>query len=80
MAEDDNVYVERRDPSRNMARFYALSVESDLFDGVVLVRRWGRIGTAGRMVRHHHSRADNARAQLQVLLCAKRRRGYDAAT
>ena len=42
------VGLRRIDPARNMARFYSLDVERDLFNRVVLVRRWGRIGTAGK--------------------------------
>ncbi len=44
-----HVLVLRRvDPEENIARFYALMIERDLFGRVVLVRRWGRIGTHGR--------------------------------
>ncbi|HEX2552889.1 MAG TPA: WGR domain-containing protein [Microvirga sp.] len=32
-----------------MRRFYSLDLERDLFGRVVLVRRWGRIGTAVRV-------------------------------
>ncbi|MCA1409283.1 WGR domain-containing protein [Ensifer sp. IC3342] len=42
------LYVQRIDTTRNMARFYAMSIEPDLFGGSALVRRWGRIGTRGR--------------------------------
>ena len=43
-----HVLVLRRvDPDNNVARFYALMIEHDLFGRVVLVRRWGRIGTRG---------------------------------
>ncbi len=41
--------LRRVDPARNMRRFYSLDVERDLFGNVVLVPRWGRIGTAGRV-------------------------------
>ena len=34
--------------ARNVARFYALMIERDLFGRTVLVRRWGRIGSRGR--------------------------------
>ena len=33
-------FLRRIDRSRNMARFYALSVEPDLFGGAALVRQW----------------------------------------
>ena len=42
------VYLERREPALNMARFYAVTVNPTLFPGEwVLVRRWGRIRTSG---------------------------------
>ena len=71
-----HLYVERIDPGRNMARFYALSIEPSLFGGVVLCRRWGRIGTYGR---EHIVAMASEREALQkflALLSAKRRRGY----
>jgi hypothetical protein len=46
------VALRRVEPSRNMARFYSLDVERDLFGSVVLVRRWGgsaRLARCGRM-------------------------------
>ncbi|HEY1780426.1 MAG TPA: WGR domain-containing protein [Roseiarcus sp.] len=42
-----NVLVlERVDRTKNMARYYVLSVEPTLFAESSLVRRWGRIGGA----------------------------------
>jgi predicted DNA-binding WGR domain protein len=40
--------LERVDASKNMARFYALSVEPSLFGDTALVRHWGRLGKPGR--------------------------------
>ena len=40
--------LERVDRAKNMARFYVLSIEPTLFEDLALVRRWGRIGSAGR--------------------------------
>src|SRR5271165_1693787 len=40
--------LERVDRTKNMARFYVLSIELTLFEDLALVRRWGRIGSAGR--------------------------------
>ena len=36
--------LRRVEPERNVARFYALMTERDLFGRVILVRHWGRIG------------------------------------
>jgi predicted DNA-binding WGR domain protein len=40
--------LERVDRTKNMARYYVRSVEPTLFAEWSLVRRWGRIGGAGR--------------------------------
>jgi len=42
------LYIERIDAARNMARFYAVSIDPTLFGEVCLTRRWGRIGTRAR--------------------------------
>ena len=76
IAQQYQLYVERRDPSRNMARFYALSIEETLFGQARLVRRWGRIGTIGRMVQHSFDDEDEAVQLFLALLRAKRNRGY----
>lgn len=39
--------LERREPACNRQRFYAITVNSTLFDGWAMVREWGRIGQAG---------------------------------
>ncbi|UVC12635.1 WGR domain-containing protein (plasmid) [Rhizobium sp. TH2] len=38
------IYLERREPINSMARFYSMSLELDLFDSIILRRRWGRRG------------------------------------
>ena len=50
MAPDTVPYVvlERCDPTRNMARYYVLSLEPSLFGDTALVRQWGRLGHTGR--------------------------------
>jgi predicted DNA-binding WGR domain protein len=39
--------LDRCDSDGNVARFYVLFVEASMF-GDVLIREWGRIGTAGQ--------------------------------
>jgi predicted DNA-binding WGR domain protein len=39
--------LRRMEPERNVARFYALMIERDLFGRIVLVRRWGGSGAEG---------------------------------
>ena len=48
------VILHRIDPAQNMARFYALDVQPDLFGGILLVKAWGRIGGHGRVVHELH--------------------------
>ncbi len=70
------VRMQRLDPSKNMARFYSLEVERDLFGHVVLVRRWGRLGTAGKTRLDEHRGEGEALAALADLEARKKRRGY----
>ncbi len=70
------VAMRRVDPARNMSRFYSLDVERDLFGRVVLVRRWGRIGTAGKVRLDEYSGEREALAAMQVMESKKVRRGY----
>lgn len=71
-----DTYLERHDPARNMARFYALSIERDLLGDVVAIRRWGRIGTLGQTMRIAHGTEALACAEQVALLAVKCRRGY----
>lgn len=76
VAQRYRLYIERMDASRNMARFYAMSLDETLFGQTCLIRRWGRIGTRGRMVQHSfHSEGEAVGLFLQ-LLRTKRQRGY----
>jgi predicted DNA-binding WGR domain protein len=38
------IVLHRIEPQRNMRRFYALSLQPDLFGTVSVVKEWGRIG------------------------------------
>ncbi|MBY4593850.1 MULTISPECIES: WGR domain-containing protein [Rhizobium] len=70
------LYIERIDPSKNMARFYALSIEPNLFGETSLVRSWGRIGSRGRQKIHVFDNEAKAVVLLLTLLRRKRSRGY----
>ena len=48
------VTLHRIDPTHNMARFYVLDVQPDLFGCILLVKAWGRIGGRGRVVHELH--------------------------
>ncbi|XEN35380.1 putative DNA-binding WGR domain protein (plasmid) [Ensifer sp. WSM1721] len=71
-----HLYIERSDASRNMARYYAMSIERNLFGDVCLLRKWGRIGTRGQMMVHHFGREEEAVRLFLDLLRQKRKRGY----
>ena len=68
--------LERIDRARNMARFYVLSIEPTLFEDLALVRRWGRIGSAGRQRIDLHPSRPVAQIALEKWLDRKKRRGY----
>ena len=73
------LYVERTEPSKNKARYYAMSIEPTLFGTACLTRRWGRIGTMGQAKVHHFEREEEAVLLFLDVLRQKRARGYRTA-
>jgi predicted DNA-binding WGR domain protein len=59
-----HLYVERIEPEKNMARFYALAVQPTLSGEVSLVRSWGRIGTRGQQKVHLFNEEKHAIASV----------------
>lgn len=76
IAQPYQLYVERKDRARNMARFYSLSIDANLFEELCLTRRWGRIGAKGQTLIHHFEREQDAVALFLNLTRQKRARGY----
>ena len=70
------ILLRRVEADTNGHRFYAVMIERDLFGRVLLVRRWGRIGTRGRARPEEHPSETEAAAAMDRLAAAKRRRGY----
>jgi predicted DNA-binding WGR domain protein len=68
--------LHRRDPDRNMHRFYALQVLPTLFGNWALRTEWGRIGSAGQMQNQFFNDKATATAALQGRLKSKVRRSY----
>ncbi len=68
--------LRRVEPEQNLARFYALLIERDLFGRIILMRHWGRIGTRGRERADEHASEVEAAEAMAKLAAAKRRRGY----
>jgi len=71
-----HLVLHRIDPEQGVARFYSLMIERDLFDRVLLVRNWGRIGTHGRELVEEFAGEIEAGQALEAAAQAKRRRGY----
>ncbi|MFB9952545.1 WGR domain-containing protein [Rhizobium puerariae] len=70
------LYVERTDPAKNMARYYAMAIEQTMFGEACLTRRWGRIGKRGQEKQHVFEREEDAVLLFLELLKQKRARGY----
>jgi len=68
----------RTDASINMARFYIVSVQQNLFGQYVTSRQWGRIGTRGQKQEDWFGNKMAANDAAATLLRAKVRRGYTA--
>jgi predicted DNA-binding WGR domain protein len=71
-------YLERNEPTKNMARFYAMSLEVDLFGSVTLRRQWGRIGQLGQGRAIVYDTEEQALDALHALTFIKRKRGYNS--
>ncbi|MBS9722130.1 WGR domain-containing protein [Tianweitania sp. BSSL-BM11] len=70
------LHLHRIDPSRNMRRFYMLTIQPTLFGDVSLLRHWGRIGTNGQSMMQTFADPEAARAAFHRLERIKRNRGY----
>ncbi|MGZ2433871.1 putative DNA-binding WGR domain protein [Rhizobium pisi] len=70
------LYAERTDPAKNMARYYAMQIEQTMFGEACLTRRWGRIGKRGQEKQHVFEREEEAVRLFLDLVKQKRARGY----
>ena len=67
----------RIEPKQNMARFYYIEILPDLFGGVQLVRKWGRIGAdGGQECREYFPDYQTAQVRHDELHNQKVKRGY----
>lgn len=71
------VYLTRIDPTHNMARFYAMSLQATLFAECSLVREWGRIGRAGQTRTVVFPTEADALKAMEAIEVAKVRKGYN---
>jgi predicted DNA-binding WGR domain protein len=70
------VTLRRIETDKNMARFYRLDVQPDLFGGWSLIREWGRIGRSGTVKALPCPCEAEAFGALERQRRAKERRGY----
>jgi predicted DNA-binding WGR domain protein len=71
------VQLRRLDRERNMARFYSLAVQQDLFGVWWFVREFGRSGSPGRVMQTPYPSLDEATAAHARVWKAKLKRGYN---
>ncbi len=76
MKKSSSLRLERRDPSKNMMRYYSMQVAPGLFGEWCLVRSWGRIVSGGQMRMEWFATQEEAEDSLHILEKAKRKRGY----
>ena len=72
------IYLERREPARNIQRFYAITVTRTLLDQWAVVWEWGRIGQAGTVRETGFETEGTARAAGEQWRQRKIKRGYRA--
>lgn len=68
--------LEKRDPSRNMQRYYAVEISQTLFGEWMIATTWGRIGRPGQMKLRTSATRSEADALASMKLKQKKRRGY----
>lgn len=73
------LYCQRIDASRNMARYYTLAIRPTLFGETAVVRSWGRIGRAGGEMTEVFGSDKDAISRFLELVLQKRKRGYQPA-
>ena len=61
----------------NRTRYYNLSIQYDLLAGVTLVREWGSVGRAGRVITTAYPNEQAALPTILDVLEAKKKRGYE---
>ena len=70
--------LRRIDPDRNMARYYSVWLQQDLFGRICVFRSWGRFGTNGRTKVESFDSIEPAIALRERVERRKKRRGYSS--
>jgi predicted DNA-binding WGR domain protein len=68
--------MEKRDPAKNLLRFYEVDSCVTLFGDAAVVRRWGRIGAHGRIEYQWCSSPEEAEQERLRSIERKQHRGY----
>ncbi len=76
MKKSSSLRLERRNPSKNMMRYYSMQIAPGLFGEWCLVRSWGQIGSGGQMRMEWYATRGEAEDSLHDLEIVKRKRGY----
>lgn len=76
IAQTYHIYIERTEPAKNMARYYAMEISGTLFGEACLTRTWGRIGRRGQSKMEHFGSEGEAVDLFLELMRKKRKRGY----
>ncbi len=74
----NRIYLVRKDPDKNMNRFYKLIITETLFGQWALIREWGRIGSPGTVREEWFETVSLAEQAATRLRGQKLRRGYVA--
>jgi predicted DNA-binding WGR domain protein len=69
-------FLTRIDPTRNMDRFYFVTVLPSLFGDWTVMREWGRRGSAGTVRLASHRWQDDARISAQRTVKRRLQHGY----
>lgn len=75
-----DVYLTRVDASRNMARYYRMTVQPTLFGEWAVVREWGRLGSGWQVRVAPYASETGAIAARDALVRQKERREYRCTT
>ncbi len=72
----NHILLQKCHPERGQFRFYAVSVQPDLFGTWSLIREWGRISCSSRVRIDWHETEEAAEKAMQRKIREKQRRGY----
>lgn len=71
-----DAYLEKHDTDKNLHRYYALSVQPNLFNGWSLIRTWGRVRSSRRTLIGLYDDLESAMKDFHRKEREKLRRGY----